>query len=280
MDTVRWVDTVRWSEAESDAYDERRAAAVERERARRVAVVAASNAAVGPEHPETLAARADLLDYCADQHLGEVLDDATALERVCLRVLGADHRVSIAVRAVRAVERIESDAEAPAAVRTLASLVERQCGILGPADPETLRLRRLLLARTWRHYELAGAGEPETRARQWAELVADHARLLGPGHPDTLTCREQEAADYCEFGAHVPEARHYAALAADRTRLLGATHPDTLRSRTDHVTSLFETGDTADRALWARLHVELVADCVRVLGRDDPRTQRAVESVP
>ncbi|MGW4844514.1 hypothetical protein [Nocardia brasiliensis] len=270
-----------WSEEESDAYWERRDAEIEAERVRLAGVVTDASGAVGAEHPDTLAARGELLEFCARQHLESVLDAATDLVRVCLRVLGDDHRVTIAAQAVRAVELIESDEGPDEGVRMLELLVERQTRVLGPADRETLRLRRLLLGSTWRYHKLADSpGDLEPRARQWAELVADHVRLLGADHPDTLTCRDEEAADCCEFGAHDQEARHYAALVADRGRLFGVTHPDTLRSRTNHVISLFETGAVDDRALSTRLRDELVADCLRVLGRDDPLTQMALESVP
>ncbi len=114
--------------------------------------------------------------------------------------------------------------------------------------------------------------------RLWGELVADHVDALGADHPDTFACRDEEAAEHCEFGEHDGEARRYAALAADRARVLGPYHPDTLGSRESHLTSLVETGRPEAAAESARARPALIADCVRALGRDHRVTQFAVES--
>ncbi|MFI5776531.1 tetratricopeptide repeat protein [Nocardia sp. NPDC051570] len=272
-----------WSEAEYDAYFDRRDASNERARERMTALVAERTRVVGADHLDTLTARRDLL---ADliRWRDDALGDGISLTADCLRVLGPDHQVTIAVRALVAAERIEqADVDEPAgdAVRMLASLVEQQTDLLGPAHPDTLRMRLLHVEGIWRDYKLRlgyKSGdrrfeEFEAHAAQWAALVADHVRLLGADHPDTLRCRDKEAMDYCEFGEHDAELRCYTALVADRTRLLGSDHPDTLASRENHLTSLSEVGGKENHALADRLHVDLVTDCLRVLGRDHWTTQ-------
>ncbi|MFE7120236.1 hypothetical protein ACFU99_32915 [Streptomyces sp. NPDC057654] len=286
------LEALKWSEAEHDADTERRDALDRREAERLATVAAELRRASGAEHPDTLAARRDLVMY-AHEHPGRVerlLDLVDPLAADCLRVLGPDGQVTISVLAVQAMERLDEDecegtaaSEAPA---VLAALVERQTRLLGPRHPETLRLRRRHVACVCRAYKLTHRAGHEPPApdghrrllRLWAELAAEHADALGAGHPDTFACRDEEAAEHCEFGEHDGEALRYAALAADQARVLGPYHPDTLGSRESHLTALAETGRPEEAAESARLRPVLVADCVRALGRDHRITQFALES--
>ncbi|MEU7042339.1 hypothetical protein AB0A77_14920 [Streptomyces varsoviensis] len=284
------LEALTWSEAEHDAETARRDALERREAQRLRAVAAEAGRASGPMHPAALAARRDLVEY-AHQHVGcveRVLDLADPLAADCLRALGPDGQVTIDVLAVQAMERLEeyegaAAQEAPAA---LASLVERQTRLLGPRHPRTLRLRRRHVACVCRAYKLDHRTAHEPPApdghrrllRLWAELAAEHADALGPDHPDTFACRDEEAAEHCEFGEHDGEASRYAALAADRARVLGPYHPDTLGSRESHLTSLTETGRPEAMTEADRARPALIADCVRALGRDHRITQFALES--
>ncbi|MEV0282016.1 hypothetical protein AB0I22_37345 [Streptomyces sp. NPDC050610] len=283
-------EALRWSEAEHEADTERRDALDQREVERLSALAAEASRASGPDHPDALAARRDLVVY-ARQHPGcveRLLGLADPLAADCLRVLGPDDQVTIAVLAVQAAERLDEYEETAAheAPAVLASLVERQTRLLGPGHPETLRLRRRHVDCVCRAYRLTrrtdheppGADGPRRLLRLWGELAADHAEALGADHPDTFACRDEEAAEYCEFGEHDGEVRCYAALAADRARVLGPYHPDTLGSRESHLTSLAETGRPEEAAESARARPVLVADCVRALGRDHRITQFALES--
>lgn len=279
---------LKWSEAEYDALWARRDAVRDRESARLAAVVADLTHSAGADHPDTLLARRDLLLhlYHHDQH-----DDAvtTALIGDCLRQWGPEHQVTIAVQTIHAIHQIEqTDDRKREGAETLASLAAAQTRLLGQDHPDTLAQRRVDVHHQCRYFKLtllrsredlgqADVVHSAALMQSWADLVNDFARVLGPDHPGTLACRDEQAADYCEFGDHDLEGRCYAALAADRGRILGPDHPDTLHSRAQHVTSLLESGE--DDAV-ARLRAELVADCLRVLGRDHEVTQDAFGPEP
>ena len=149
--------------------------------------LAIAQAQLGPDHPDTLTAHANLAGWlgaagqpaqAADQYRGLLTDR--------LRVLGPDHPDTLSARANLA--RWLGVAGQPAqAADQYRGLLTDFLRVLGPDHPHTLTARGNLAR--W----LGEAGQPAQAADQYRGLLTDRLRVLGPDHPDTLTTRDQLA---------------------------------------------------------------------------------------
>ncbi|WP_344178952.1 tetratricopeptide repeat protein [Streptomyces albidochromogenes] len=138
---------------------------------------------LGPDHPYTLATRADLARWRGAA--GDVAGAATATAELLadrLRVLGPDHPDTLTARHNLASWRgVAGDADG--AATAFAELLADRLRVLGPDHPDTLTTRANLAH--WR----GETGDAEGAATAFAELLGDSLRVLGPDHPDTLSTR-------------------------------------------------------------------------------------------
>ncbi|WP_308291906.1 tetratricopeptide repeat protein [Streptomyces sp. RS2] len=216
---------------------------------------------LGPDHPDTLAARHNLAHWRGEAGdaagavaaLAELLEDRT-------RVLGSpDHPNILATRHTLARWRGEAG-DAAGAVAAFAELLEDRTRVLGSPDhPDILATRHTLVR--WR----GEAGDATGAVAALAELLEDRTRVLGPDHLDTLATRHNLIFERGEAGDAVGAVAAFAELLEDRTRVLGPDHLDTLVTRHSLAWWRGEAGDAAGAV--AAL-AELLEDRTRVLGPD------------
>jgi hypothetical protein len=218
---------------------------------------------LGPDHPDTLAARHNLASWRGQA--GDAAGAAQAYSEVLgdrLRVLGPDHPDTLATRANLARWRGEVG-DAAGAVQAFTDLLGDRLRVLGPDHPDTLGARHELAY--WRGV----AGDATAAAQTFADLLTDRLRVMGPDHPDTLTTRHELANWRGQTGDAAGAARALETLLTDRLRVLGPDHPHTLATRANLARWRGETGAAADAA---RTFADLLTDRLRVLGPDHPGT--------
>ncbi|MEU5666524.1 tetratricopeptide repeat protein [Streptomyces longwoodensis] len=180
---------------------------------------------LGPEHPDTLVVRSDLLWWRAQA--GDVEGASAALAEllpVFERVMGPEHPGTAAVRTYLALcWKDAGDVEgASAALAEVLPVFER---MRGPEHPDTLTLRRGLAR--WRRQ----TGDVEGAAAALAELLPVHERVRGPEHPDTLTVRRDLASCRKDAGDVEGAAAALAELLPVYERVMGPEHPGTAAVR-------------------------------------------------
>jgi hypothetical protein len=261
---------------------------------------------LGPERPQTLAARAQAahLTGKAGNPAG-ARDQFAALLPIYERVSGPNHPDALITRAK--IARFTGEAGDAATARDQFAALLPVCErVLGPEHPATLAIVRADLARftgeagdaaTARDQYAAllavaeglrGPDDPETlsdranmarftgeagdpaRARdQFAALLPVSEQLRGPGHPHTLLARARLARFTGEAGDAAGARDQYAALLPITEQVLGAEHPDTLAARANLAAWTGEAGDVAG----ARdQYAALVPICERVQGAEHPDT--------
>ena len=217
----------------------------------------------GPEHPDTLAARADLAywtGYAGDR--ASARDQIAALLPVIERVLGPEHPETLTVRANSARWTGEAGDAAGARDQFGALLPVRE-RVSGPEHPDTLTDRADLAYWTGHAGDAAGARD------QFAALLPIHERVLGPEHPYTLTARANLAYWTGHAGDAAGARDQYAALLPVHERVLGPEHPDTLTVRAN---SARWTGEAGDAAGARDQYAALLPVTERVLGPEHPDT--------
>jgi hypothetical protein len=262
---------------------------------------------LGPEHPQTLAARADAahLTGKAGDAAG-ARDQFAALLPVYERVSGPEHPDTLTTRAE--VARFTGEAGDAAGARDqFAALLPVYERVRGPEHPDTLAIVRSDLARfTGEAGDAAGARDqyaallpvveqvfgPEhletlsdranlarftgevgdvARARgQFAALLPISGRVLGPDHPHTLLTRAKLARFAGEAGDAVRARDEFASLLPAFERMLGPHHPDTLTTRRN--TAIW-AGEAGDAAAARDQFAELLPLYERVLGGEHPETR-------
>ncbi|MEU7891209.1 tetratricopeptide repeat protein [Microbispora bryophytorum] len=177
---------------------------------------------IGPEHPETLTAQADLASYTGQAgDAAAARDMLAALLPVRERVSGPEHPDTLGVRALLA--RFSGEAGDATAARD-------QCAILlplyergsGPEHPDTLRVRSELARWTGQ------VGDPAAARDLFAALLPVRERVLGPEHPDTLNVLANIAYWSGEAGDAATARDLCAALLPLLERVSGPEHPETL----------------------------------------------------
>ncbi|MDG4763308.1 FxSxx-COOH system tetratricopeptide repeat protein [Solwaraspora sp. WMMD406] len=218
---------------------------------------------LGPDHPDTLAARGNLASWRGEA--GDAAGAATASEQLltdCLRNLGPDHPDTLATRSNLAYWRGEAG-EAAGAATAYEQLLTDYLRVFGPDDPHTLATRGNLAY--WR----GEAGDAAGAATASEQLLTDQLRVLGPDHPHTLTTRGNLASWRGEAGDAAGAATASEQLLTDQLRVLGPDHPHTLTTRGNLASWRGEAGDAAGAAT---AYEQLLTDQLRVLGPDHPHT--------
>jgi hypothetical protein len=224
----------------------------------------AISSAIGPDHPDTLAAHVSLVWWT-----GEAGEPAAARNLVSdllphlERVLGPDHPQTLVARSYLAWWT--GEAGEPAVARNLtAALLPDLERMLGPDHPHTL-VTRGNLAR-W----MGAAGEPAVARNLVAALLPDLERVCGPDDRETLVARGHHLAEWTGEAGEPAAARDlYAALLPDLERALGPEDPDTLTARGKLAVW---TGAAGDPATARDLFAVLQPDVERVLGPHHPDT--------
>ncbi len=222
--------------------------------------------AYGPEHPDTLTARANLA-----RRTGEAGDAAGARDQfagllpVRERVSGAENPDTLTDRANLAYwTGMAGDAGgARDQHAVLLPILER---VLGAEHPHTLTTRSNLAR--W----IGLAGDAAAARDQYAVLLPIEERVLGAEHPNTLTTRSNLAYTTGKAGDAAAARDQYAVLLPILERVLGAEHPNTLTARSN--LGLW-TGEAGDAAGARDQFAVLVPIFEQVLGPRHPRTLTA-----
>ncbi|WDQ00113.1 tetratricopeptide repeat protein [Micromonospora chalcea] len=226
-------------------------------------VLADSERILGPEHPQTLTARANLAT--AYQQAGRTSEAITLFEQLLAdseRILGPEHPQTLTARAnlATAYQQAGRTSEAITLFEQLLADSER---ILGPEHPQTLTARANLAV----SYQQAGRADDATVIE--TTVLADRERILGPEHPDTLTARANLAVSFWQAGRTGEAIALFEQVLIDRERLLGPEHPDTLTARANLATAYQQSGRTGEAIA---LFEQVLIDRERLLGPEHPDT--------
>ncbi|SEH03911.1 Tetratricopeptide repeat-containing protein [Nonomuraea solani] len=219
---------------------------------------------LGPEHPDSLAARHDLARW-----VGEAGNPATARDLLAAllpireRILGADHPDTLATRHSFADWTGEAG-DAVAARDQFARLLPIRERVGGAEHPDTLATRHNL-ARWTGH-----AGDPAAARDQYAALLPIIERVLGAETSDTLCTQYDLALWTGEAGDAVAARDQFTLLLPVVRRVLGAEHPSTLW--TQHNLARW-TGEVGDAPAACNQFSDLISVQERVMGADHPDTQ-------
>ncbi|MEW9553329.1 FxSxx-COOH system tetratricopeptide repeat protein [Nonomuraea sp. NPDC050783] len=218
---------------------------------------------LGPEDPDTLAARHDLgrwTGWAGDAAAAR--DQLAALLPVRARVLGPEHPHTLNTRHDLAVWTGKAG-DAAAARDQLAALLLVQERISGPEHLDTLATRHSV---AWWTGE---AGDAAAARDQLAALLPVQVRVSGPEHPHTLFTQHDLAWYTGKAGDPSAARDQLTALLPARVRVSGPEHPYTLNTRHDLAIWTGEAGDGA--AAHDQLRT-LLPIRERVLGPEHPGT--------
>ncbi|MGA5764826.1 tetratricopeptide repeat protein [Nonomuraea bangladeshensis] len=230
----------------------------------------ALHAALGPEHPDTLAARHDLAHYRGEAGDARAArDEFAALLPLQEHILGPDHPRVLATW--HALALWTGKAGDPAAARDgAAALLPIRERVLGAEHPDTLGTRHDLA------YWTGQADDPEAARDQLLALLPISERVLGPEHPQTLGSRHVLAVLLGRLGDPPAARDRFAALLRIRERVQGPDHPVTLNAR--HELARW-TGEAGDAASARDQFAALLPVRQRVQGPDHPDTLIASEAL-
>ena len=227
------------------------------------ALVAARERVSGPEHPDTLSARACLARWTGEAGApAAARDQYASLVSVRERVSDPEHPDTLNARVglARWTGWAGDPAGARDQARVLLPVIER---VQGPDHPDTLDARYNLADWTGR------AGDAEDARDQYAALLPAYERVLGPEHPATLNIRCYFLYQTGQTGNPAGARDQFAALVSVRERVSGPEHPDTLDARF-YLAAL--TGQAGDAAGARDQFAALLPVRERVSGPEHPET--------
>ena len=228
--------------------------------------LAATQRAVGAEHPDTLASMNNLANVYSEQ--GHY-DQAQPLYEQALaatqRAVGAEHPDTlISMNNLANVYSVQRHYDQARTLHEQALAVRQR--VSGAEHPETLasmaNLANVYLDQG--HYNQA---QPLHE-----QALAARQRVLGAEHPDTLLSMNNLANVYLGQGHYDQAQSLYEQALAARQRVLGAEHPDTLVSM-NNLANVYSRQGHYDQA--QSLYERAAAGLERVLGPGHPNTQRA-----
>ena len=219
--------------------------------------------AYGPEHPDTLAVRANLAYWTGQAgDAAGARDQFAALLPIRNRVQGSDHPETLAARHNLAYWTGQAG-DAAGARDQFAALLPILGQVQGAEHPNTLITRNQLAAWTGEAGVEAGARD------QLAALLPISERVHGGEHPETLSARHNLAYWTGQAGDAAGAHDQFAVLLPIRERVLGGEHPDTLSAR--HELARW-TGRAGDAAGARDQFAVLLPIRERVLGPEHPDT--------
>ncbi|MER5905141.1 tetratricopeptide repeat protein [Streptomyces mirabilis] len=220
------------------------------------------DAQLGPDHPDTLAARHDIARYLAEA--GRLSEAVALLDRLALdrqRVLGPRHTATLVTRSSKA-RFLRELGDTQQALRLFRELLPDMTAALGPDHVDVL-LARQEMGRTLGH-----TGRASDALACITAVLEDQERLLGAAHPHTLSTRFELALLVARSGDLREAIRQLQALLGDQERILGL-HSRTLSTRHQLGRLLAQTGEP-DSAL--EVLSEVLRDQERFHGPAHPRT--------
>ena len=202
--------------------------------------VAVSAGHLGPGHPATLTAQANLAaSYRAAGRTGEAIAIGEQVAADMERLLGPGLPATPTAQASLALS-YQSAGRAVEAIAILERLAADAESVLGPGHPGT-PTAQASLALSYR-----AAGRTGEAIAIGERLAADMERLLGPGHPVTLIVQGVLAALYQSAGRAVEAIAILERLATDAERVLGPGHPATLAVRNNLAMAKMEENSLSD----------------------------------
>ena len=205
-----------------------------------VALLAAGERRLGPEHPATLISRNNLATgYRALGRTAEAVASDEETLRVRERVLGPEHPATLDSRNNLAIgyRALGRTADAVALWEETARVRDR---LLGPEHPETLTSRNNLAI------GYSALGRTAEAVALWEETLWVMERVLGPEHPEALTSRNNLASGYRELGRGAEAVALWESALSLQELVLGPEHPDTLKSRSNLANGYRALGRTAE----------------------------------
>jgi eukaryotic-like serine/threonine-protein kinase len=235
-----------------------------------VEVIKERERTLGPEHPDTLAARHRLALAFERQHKHlEAEAEGRAVLALREKVLGPEHPETLNTRQNLALV-LEHEGKYVEAGNEFRAVLVLQQTLLGPEHPDTLITRDNLALALEEQGNYAKA-ETEFRA-----VLASREKVLGPDHPDTLSTRNNLALSLEEQGDYTKAEAEYRALVAVAERVLGPEHPITLGGRNDLGIVLREEGKAADAETEFRA---VLVRAEKLLGPENPDTLATRENL-
>jgi tetratricopeptide (TPR) repeat protein len=260
---------------------------------------------LGPEHPDTLAARHRLASSLDDQgRYPEAESEYRAVLTLEEKVLGSEHPTTLGTRNNLGNLLYEQGkyADAEKVYRDVLKLKEK---VLGIDDPSTFKTKGNLASALdeegkysesvaedrellERQEKVLGAEHPDTLATlsnladglsqlgRYAEAETENRavlklkeRVLGPEHPDTLITRSTLAEVLDQEGKYTEAEAEYRTVFKIRLKVLGAEHPETLVTRDGLAKVLAEQGQYAEAETEQRAVLELQE---KIIGSEHPDT--------
>lgn len=202
-------------------------------------IAEARESVLGPQHPDSLHARANLARWTgAAGNWAAARDQYAALLPVAAQVFGPEHPDTLHLRGNLA--HWTGQAGDPATARDLfAGLLPVSERVLGSGHPD-ISTGRVYFAR-W----TGEAGDAAAARDLLAALLPVREQVSGPEHPDTLHVRGSLAHWTGEAGDAAAARDQYAALLPVAERVLGPEHPETLHIRGNLARWMGEAGDPA-----------------------------------
>jgi hypothetical protein len=202
-------------------------------------IAEARESVFGPQHPDSLHARANLARWTGVAgNWAAARDQYAALLPAAERVFGPEHPDTLHLRGNLA--HWTGQAGDPATARDLlAALLPVAEKVLGPRHPD-ISTGRVYFAR-W----TGEAGSAAAARDLLAALLPIRERVAGPEHPDTLHVRGSLAHWTGQAGDAAAARDEYAALLPVAERVLGPEHPETLHIRGNLARWMGEAGNPA-----------------------------------
>jgi tetratricopeptide (TPR) repeat protein len=226
-------------------------------------LAAASEAVLGPGHPDTKVIDGRLADaYLA---AGQAAEAVTWFQRVLagrVATLGTGHPGTVAARRDLGHALVAADQPAEAAT-VLEGAVGDYDRVLGPDHPDTISAREELAA------AYRSADRLSEAIRLYRRTLSDRERVQGARHPDTLTTRQKLADTYLADGKLKDATSLYKKVLADRERVLGPDHLDTIATRGSLGSAYHSAGKMASAV---HMYEQSCASYQRVAGPDHPDT--------
>ena len=229
-------------------------------------VAAAAARILGPEHPSTLTAQANLAS--SYRQAGRTTDAITIEEQVAAdsaRIRGREHPDTLTAQANLAISYAQAG-RITDAITIQEQVAADRARILGPEHPHILDAQANLAS----SYGQAGRTTDAITIEE--QVAADRARIRGREHPDTLTAQANLASSYAQAGRITDAITIQEQVAADRARILGPEHPHTLDAQANLAVSYAQAGRTADAIA---LGERVAADSAQIRGPEHPSTLTA-----
>ncbi|MGX1887791.1 FxSxx-COOH system tetratricopeptide repeat protein [Streptomyces sp. NPDC055287] len=221
---------------------------------------------LGPEHPETLAARAVLATWTGMAgNPGAAREVLAELAPVYERALGSEDPRTLTV-AAQLADWTGQSGDWPRARDLCAALLPVLRRVLGEEHPDTLTVWADL------GFWTGQAGNAAAACAHYAELLPIRERVLGPEHPDVLSARDQYARWIGQTGDAAGARDLCLDILVGHERFYGAEHHSTLWARS---TLAWWTGMAGDAEGARDRYTGLLEVRERVSGPEHPATLNA-----